>query len=76
MSYRLIRLFRAAVVYVILTLFAGVMLFPFLVMVFTSLKTPADTFSYPPRLLPTEQVTVELAGYDRPLPLHYVEQAP
>lgn len=76
MSYRLIRLIRAGVIYAILTVFAVVMLFPFLVMLFTSLKTPADTFSYPPRLLPTEQVTVELPGFDRPVPLHYVERAP
>lgn len=73
MSYRTTLAIRAVVVYAILTFFAVVMLFPFLVMVFTSLKTPADTFSYPPRLLPTEQITVEVPGFDRPLLLYNVK---
>lgn len=73
MSYRTTLAIRAAVVYAILTFFAVVMLFPFLVMVFTSLKTPADTFSYPPRLLPTEQITVEVPGFDRPLLLYNIK---
>jgi ABC-type glycerol-3-phosphate transport system permease component len=72
MGYRATRLIRALVIYAVLTIFALVMLFPFLVMLFTSLKTPADTFSYPPRLLPTEGVTVEVAGFERPLPLYNV----
>ncbi len=72
MSYRATRTIRAVLIYVILTLFAAIMLFPFLVMLFTSLKTASDTFSYPPRLLPTEQVTVELPGFDRPLPLYNI----
>lgn len=72
MSYRATRIIRAVAIYAILTIFAVVMLFPFLVMLFTSLKTASDTFSYPPRLLPTEQVTVELPGFDRPLPLYNI----
>jgi len=72
MGYRAIRIVRAFVVYAILTIFALIMLFPFLVMLFTSLKTPADTFSYPPRLFPVEQVTAAVAGFDRPLPLYHV----
>ncbi|MCS7088752.1 MAG: carbohydrate ABC transporter permease [Thermoflexales bacterium] len=74
MWYRLLRFLRAAAIYAVLTIFAVIMLFPFLVMVFTSLKTPADTFSYPPRLLPREQVTITLPGYERPLPLHWVRR--
>jgi len=72
MSYRATRLIRALVIYAVLTIFALVMLFPFLVMLFTSLKTPADTFSYPPRLLPAEGVTAEVVGFERPLPLYNV----
>jgi ABC-type glycerol-3-phosphate transport system permease component len=72
MGYRAIRIVRAVVIYAILTIFALIMLFPFLVMLFTSLKTPADTFSYPPRLFPVEQVTAAVAGFDRPLPLYHV----
>jgi multiple sugar transport system permease protein len=48
------------------------MIFPFIVMVSTSLKEPADTFSYPPRLLPREIQTVTVDGYDEPLPLYNV----
>ncbi len=70
---RLLRILTVLASYGVLTFFALVMLFPFLVMLFTSLKTPADTFSYPPRLLPREQITVTLPGYERPLPLHLVE---
>ncbi len=59
-------------VYLVLTLFAGVMLFPFVYMLLTSFKTPADTFRYPPRLLPREALTVSVAGFDAPLPLYQV----
>ncbi len=72
MSYRFLLALRAVVIYAVLTVFALFMLFPFLVMVFTSLKTPADTFSYPPRLLPSEQALVETPGFDRPLPLYHI----
>jgi multiple sugar transport system permease protein len=59
--------------YTILVLFGIVVIFPFLVMIFTSLKVPTDTFSYPPRLLPREAVTVAVAGFDKPLPLYTIE---
>ncbi len=72
MSYRAIRAMRGLAIYAILSVFAVVMLFPFLVMVFTSLKTASDTFSYPPRLLPGEHVTIEMPGFERPLPLYNI----
>jgi multiple sugar transport system permease protein len=72
MSYRSTLAIRAIAIYAILTFFAAFMLFPFLVMVFTSLKTPADTFSYPPRLLPTEQISTTVPGFDQPLPLYTI----
>ncbi len=50
-------------IYVVLTFFALVMLFPFFYMLFTSFKLPKDTFRYPPRLLPRDPVTVEVPGY-------------
>jgi ABC-type glycerol-3-phosphate transport system permease component len=59
--------------YFVLTIFAVVMIFPFLYMLTTSFKTPADTFRYPPRMLPRNAATVEVAGYDEPLPFYYVE---
>lgn len=53
--------------YVVLAAFGAVMLFPFLVVAFGSLKTTTDIFNYPPRLLPYAQSTTELDGEERPL---------
>jgi ABC-type glycerol-3-phosphate transport system permease component len=72
-SYRLTRFLSNFFVYFILTFFAFVMLFPFFYMLSTSLKTPADTFRYPPRMLPRDTFTTEVAGFDKALPLYYVE---
>jgi ABC-type glycerol-3-phosphate transport system permease component len=71
-SYRLTTLLRNLLVYGVLTFFALVMLFPFLYMLATSFKTPADTFRYPPRMLPRDPASVEVPGFDAPLPLYYV----
>lgn len=72
-SYRLISFLKNLAVYIILSFFALVMIFPFLYMLSTSLKLPADTFRYPPRLLPREPAFIEVEGYSSPLPLYYVE---
>ncbi len=72
-SYRLTRFLGNLFIYIILTFFALVMLFPFLYMLATSFKLPADTFRYPPRMLPRDPASVEVQGYDAPLPLYYVE---
>jgi multiple sugar transport system permease protein len=62
-------------VYIILTVFALLMLFPFVFMFTTSFKEPKDTFRFPPRLLPRAAITTEVEGYEEPLPLYFVEQA-
>jgi multiple sugar transport system permease protein len=54
-------------VYILLTLVGILMLFPFLYMVFTSLKTANDVFRSPPRLLPYSPITVEYNGEQVPL---------
>ena len=72
-SYRLTRFLNNLIVYIVLTFFAGVMLFPFLYMLTTSFKIPADTFRYPPRMLPRDPVEISVAGYDKPLPLYNIE---
>ncbi|MDX2140668.1 MAG: carbohydrate ABC transporter permease [Chloroflexota bacterium] len=54
-------------VYIALTFIAYIMLFPFLYMVFTSLKTATDVFRSPPRLLPYSPVTAEYNGQQLPL---------
>lgn len=72
-SYRLTNFLVVAATYIILTVFALVMLFPFAFMFFTSLKEPKDTFRYPPRLLPRTPITAQVEGFDEPLPLYYVD---
>ena len=60
-------------VYFVLTFFALVMIFPFLYMLATSFKLPADTFRYPPRMLPRDPASITVEGFEEPLPLYYVE---
>lgn len=71
--YRLSGWLANGATYLALLIFALIMLFPFIVMVTTSLKTPSDTFRYPPRLLPRDPVAVEMPGLAEPAPLYYVE---
>lgn len=54
-------------VYALLTFVALLMLFPFIYMVMTSLKTANEVFRYPPQLLPYAQVTAEFNGEELPL---------
>ncbi len=49
------------------------MIFPFAYMIATSFKIPADTFRYPPRMLPRDPETIAVDGYDEPLSLYYVD---
>ena len=72
-SYRVVQFLSKFSVYFILTFFAFIMLFPFVYMLATSFKIPADTFRYPPRILPRDPVTIQVQGYDEPLPLYYVD---
>jgi ABC-type glycerol-3-phosphate transport system permease component len=72
-SYRLSEWIANGFTYIVLLFFALIMLFPFIYMMTTSLKTPADTFRYPPRLLPNDPVSTSVAGLDEEKPLYYVE---
>jgi ABC-type glycerol-3-phosphate transport system permease component len=74
-SYRLSHILSNLAAYVVLTAFALVMLFPFLYMFATSLKTPGDTYNYPPRLLPREQKYTTVASFDDEKPLYFVQYA-
>jgi multiple sugar transport system permease protein len=71
-SYRLTTFLRNLAVYTVLIFFALIMLFTFMYMLSTSFKTPEDTFRYPPRMLPRAPETVEVPGYEQPLPLYHV----
>jgi ABC-type glycerol-3-phosphate transport system permease component len=71
--YRLVRFLGNLAVYVVLAFFALVMIFPFVYMLSTSFKLPADTYRYPPRLLPRDPVSVSVSGYEEPLPLYFVD---
>jgi len=72
-SYKLARFLQNLAIYLILIFFALIMLFPFFYMLSTSFKLPADTFRYPPRMLPRDPMTTEVAGFDEALPLYYVD---
>ncbi|MBE2270987.1 MAG: carbohydrate ABC transporter permease [Anaerolinea sp.] len=54
-------------VYILLILVALFMLFPFIYMVMTSLKSATDVFRSPPRLFPYSEVTVEYNGEQVPV---------
>jgi multiple sugar transport system permease protein len=54
-------------VYAILSIFAAMMIFPFIFMFGTSLKTATDSFSFPPRVLPRDQLTTTFQGEEVPL---------
>jgi len=72
-TYRIGIFLRNLLLYITLTFFAFVMLFPFLVMLFTSLKEAGDTYRFPPKLLPREPITLNVEGYDEPLPVYNVD---
>ena len=51
-----------------------IMFGPALWLVMSSFKSPAQLSEFPPTLLPYEAQTVDVAGYDRPLPLFSVTE--
>lgn len=53
--------------YIALTAFGFLMIFPFLYMIFTSLKSSTDVFEYPPRLLPYSPMTILYEGVEMPV---------
>lgn len=67
------RILGAAGVYLVLAIFAAIVLFPFIVAFTTSFKQPADVFNYPPTLLPEQPSSVTVDGYEEPLPLYTIE---
>jgi len=72
-SYRLTTAIKDFLIYVVLTVFAFLMLFPFIFMLATSFKEPKDTFRYPPRLLPHVVLTTDALDTAEPLPLYHIE---
>jgi len=60
------------ITYLYLTLGTLLMFGPVVWLVLSSFKTPAEIATFPPRLLPYRQETVEVEGYDEPLPLYEV----
>lgn len=53
--------------YLVLFIAGLVVLIPFMLAFFGSFKTPADVFTYPPRLLPYAPATVDVDGQELPL---------
>jgi ABC-type glycerol-3-phosphate transport system permease component len=66
-SKRTRTIFGVGGAYTILIVFAAAMLFPFIYMVATALKTPEDTFRFPPKILPRAAVTTLVDGVEQPL---------
>jgi len=60
------------ITYLYLALGTLLMFGPVVWLVLSSFKTPAEIAIFPPRLLPYRQETVEVEGYDKPLPLYEV----
>ena len=53
--------------YLVLLIAGVIVLIPFVLALFGSFKTPADVFTYPPRLLPYSAETVEVDGEQLPV---------
>ncbi len=64
--------FGAFLTYVGLVLIGLIVIFPFVFMLTTSLKTSEEVFRYPPQLLPTQPKTVVVEGFPEPLPLYQI----
>ena len=58
--------------YMYLTFGVLLMFGPVVWLVLSSFKTSAEVVKFPPRILPYRQETVEIEGYDEPLPLYEV----
>lgn len=58
--------------YLYLSLSVVIMFGPVLWLMLSSFKTSAEVVKFPPRLLPYQQETVVVPGYDEPLPLYDV----
>lgn len=56
-----------ALAYALLLFFGFIIIFPFLYMMMTSLKTSTDVFRYPPKLLPYSQALIDYQGKEAPL---------
>ena len=61
--------------YAYLTLGTLIMFVPIIWLVLSSFKTPAALVRFPPDLLPYDQKSVQVEGYEKPLPLYNVTMA-
>jgi alpha-1,4-digalacturonate transport system permease protein len=64
--------FTDMITYLYLGLSVIIMFGPVLWLVLSSFKSAAEVVKFPPRLLPYRQDTVEVEGYEEPLPLYEV----
>jgi ABC-type glycerol-3-phosphate transport system permease component len=64
---KLTQYFQWGIVYILLSVVAFFILFPFLFMFFTSFKDSKDVFNYPPRLLPYTAESIVYEGEEVPL---------
>ncbi|MGD8404463.1 MAG: carbohydrate ABC transporter permease [Anaerolineales bacterium] len=64
--------FTDILTYAYLFLGTFIMFGPVIWLIFSSFKTQAEIVKFPPRFLPYRQETVQVDGYDEPLPLYEV----
>lgn len=60
------------ITYIYLGISVIIMFGPVLWLLLSSFKSSAEVVKFPPRLLPYKHETVEVAGYDEPLPLYEI----
>lgn len=63
-------LFSDVISYAYLILGVIIMFGPVVWLILSSFKSSAEVVKFPPRLLPYQQQTIEVEGYDEPLPLY------
>jgi alpha-1,4-digalacturonate transport system permease protein len=59
--------------YLYLTLGIVIMFGPVLWLILSSFKSSAEVVKFPPRLLPYRQQTIQVEGFEEPLPLYNVQ---
>ena len=64
------------ITYAYLGLSVIIMFGPIVWLILSSFKSSAEVVKFPPRLMPYRQETVEVEGYDEPLPLYEVQCLP
>ncbi|NTU74552.1 MAG: carbohydrate ABC transporter permease [Anaerolineaceae bacterium] len=58
--------------YIYLAIGVAIMFGPIIWLLLSSFKTPSEIIKFPPRFFPYQQETIQVEGYDKPLPLYKI----